>query len=51
MDHIDFLEQFYLNLKQELDDDEFVDSIEKLIDTNKFSKKNYMNLLEEEYHE
>ena len=49
MDHEDFLELFYSNLRSELGNEEFVNSIEKLIDSNKNTKKNYMDLLEEEY--
>ena len=51
MEHDDFLELFYLNLKVQLGNDEFVDSIEELVNENKFTKKNYMNLIKEEYHE
>ena len=51
MENEDFLELFYSNLKTEIDNDEFVNSIEKLINTNEFTKDNYMKLLLEEYHE
>jgi|GEM_PF-2257028 len=51
MEHEDFLELFYSNLRSELGNDEFVDSVEKLISKNKLTKNNFMNLLEEVYHE
>ena len=47
MEHDDFYELFYSNLKKELDG-EFVDSIEILIYTNKFNKRNFMKLIKEE---
>ena len=47
MEQDDFYELFYSNLKEELDD-KFVDSIENLININKFSKRNFMNLIKEE---
>lgn len=50
MEHDDFFELFYSNLKDELGNDKYVASIENLISRNKFSKNNYMNLIKEEYH-
>ena len=51
MGHEDFLELFYCNLKGELGNDKFVNSVEKLIGSNKFTKNNFLKLLEEEYYE
>ena len=51
MEHEDFLELFYSNLRSELGNDEFVESVEKLISINKLTKNNFINLLEEAYHE
>ena len=51
MENEDFLQQFYLDLRNELDNDKFVDSIEKLIEKNRFNKNNYMKLLKEEFYE
>lgn len=51
MEHDDFLELFYSNLRSEITNDKFIDSIEKLIARNKLTKKNYMKLLDEVYHE
>ena len=45
MEQDDFFELFYSNLRRELRDDEFVDSIEKLISTNKFNKSNYLKAI------
>lgn len=45
----DFYELFYSNLKEELDDEMFVDSIKDLIERNKFSKNSFMKLIEEEF--
>lgn len=47
MEQDDFYELFYSNLKKEFNDN-FVDSIEKLINKNKFNKNNFMNLVKEE---
>ncbi|MEE0943342.1 MAG: hypothetical protein UIB63_09570 [Methanobrevibacter sp.] len=43
----DFYELFYSNLKKELDE-EYVESIEDLINKNKFTKNNFMKLIEGE---
>ena len=51
MEQENFYELFYSNLKEELNDDGFVDSIKDLIERNKFTKKNFMMLIEEEYDE
>lgn len=51
MEKEDFLEQFCLNLRKELNNDKFVDSIEKLIENNRFNKNNYMQLLKGEFYE
>jgi len=51
MEHGDFLELFYSNLRNELGEDKIVKSVEDLISKNKFSKKSFMNLLEEVYYE
>lgn len=51
MEHDDFLDVFYSNLKAELDNDNFVDSIEKLINNNKLNKNNFLKLLKGEYYE
>ncbi len=48
MEQDDFYELFYSNLRKELDDD-YVDSINELVNHNKFNKKNFMALLEEKY--
>lgn len=45
MEQEDFFELFYSNLRRELRNDEFVDSIEKLISTNKFNKSNYLKAI------
>lgn len=45
MQQEDFFELFYSNLRRELGDYEFVNSIEKLISKNKFNKNNYLNVL------
>lgn len=47
MEQEDFYELFYSNLKKELDG-EFVDSIENLINTKKFNKRNFMKLIKED---
>jgi len=51
MEHGDFLELFYSNLRSELGNDEFVESVENLISKNKLTKNNFMKLLEEVYYE
>lgn len=51
MEQENFYELFYSNLKEELDDDKFVDSIKDLVERNKFSKNNFMKLVEEEFGE
>ena len=45
MDQEDFFELFYSNLRRELRDDEFVDSIERMISSNKFNKSNYLKAI------
>ena len=40
-----FLNFFLSNLGENLDDDEFVDSIDKLIKSNKLNKTNYFKVL------
>ena len=46
-----FFELFYSNLKEEANNDDFVDSIQSLINRNKLTKNNFMKLIKEEYHE
>lgn len=48
MEQNDFFELFFSNLRQELKDDEFVNSIEKLISSNKLNKKNYLKAIKGE---
>lgn len=45
MKHEDFFELFYSNLRKELKDDDFVDSIEKLINSNKLNSINYLKII------
>lgn len=45
MENEDFFELFYSNLRREVRNDEYVDAIEKLIESNKFNKKNYLQLI------
>lgn len=52
MQQEDFYELFFLNLKDELKSEEkYVDSLENLISKNKLTKNNFINLIEEQYHE
>lgn len=51
MEKRDFFEEFYSNLNKELNNDSFVNSIEELINKNKFTKNNFLKLIKEEYHE
>ena len=51
MEQNDFYELFYSNLKEELNNDKFVDSIEKLINRNKLTKNNFLQLIKEGYNE
>lgn len=51
MEQENFYELFYSNLKEELNDDKFVDSVKDLIERNKLTKNNFMKLIKEEYHE
>lgn len=48
MGHDDFYELFFSNLKKELNDDNFVNSVEDLVNRNKFNKRNFLNLIKEE---
>ena len=48
MEENDFFELFLSNLRKELDDEEFVDSIEKLVKSNKLNKTNYFKALKGE---
>lgn len=48
MEQNDFFELFFSNLRRELRDDEFVDSIEKLISSNKFNKTSYLQAIKGE---
>ena len=48
MEHDDFYELFYLNLINELDNENYVKSVENLINSNKFNKSNFMKLIKEE---
>lgn len=48
MEENDFFELFLSNLKQELDNDEFVHSIERLVKLNKLNKTNYIKALKGE---
>lgn len=48
MEHDDFYELFYSNLKKELNNDNYIKSIENLVDNNKFNKNNYMKLIKVE---
>ena len=45
MEENDFFELFLSNLREDLDDEEFVDSIEKLVKSNKLNKTNYFKAL------
>ena len=45
MEQEDFFKLFYSNLKRELKDEDFVESIEKLISSNKFNKSNYLKVI------
>ena len=47
MEENDFFELFLSNLRDNLDDEEFVDSIEKLVKSNKLNKTNYIKALKE----
>lgn len=51
MEQDDFYELFYLNLKKELNDDNYLKRVEDLIGSNKLTKNNFMKLLEEVYYE
>lgn len=46
MEYDDFYELFYENLKDKLNDKDYVNSIEELIDKNKFNKSNFMKLIQ-----
>ena len=50
MNKNDLFDVLYMNLKKEFDED-FVDDIEILIKGNKFNKKNYLKILEDNFHE
>lgn len=50
MDKNDLFEEVYVNLKKEFDEN-FVYDIKSLINSNKFNKKNYLKVLEENFHE
>ena len=41
----DFFELFYSKLRKEMNDEDFVDSIEKLIKSNKLNSKNYLKAI------
>ena len=45
MEQEDFFELFYSNLRKELKNDQFVDSVERLISSNKFNKSNYLKVI------
>lgn len=47
MDVNDFLNLFYTNLKDELDDN-LIKGIKDLIEDNRFNKNNFLKLLDEE---
>lgn len=46
----DFFEEFYSNLSEEIDNKYFLEDIEKLIRKGSLNKKNYMTLIEREFH-
>lgn len=48
MGHDDFYELFFSNLKKELNDDNFIYQVEYLVNSNRFNKRNFINLIEEE---
>lgn len=48
MDQNDFFELFLSNLRKEIENDEFVDSIEKLISSNKLNMNNYLKAIKGE---
>lgn len=50
MNKNDLFDVLYMNLKKEFDED-FVDDIEILIKGNKFNKRNYLKILEDNFHE
>lgn len=48
MEQDNFFELFYSNLRKELNDNEFVDSLEELISQKKFNRVNYLKLIKGE---
>lgn len=48
MDQNDFFELFLSNLRKEIENDEFVDSIERLIFSNKLNMDNYLKAIKGE---
>ena len=48
MEENEFFELFLSNLRKDLDNENFVNSIEKLINSNKFNKTNYFKVLKGE---
>lgn len=51
MDKDDLFNEFISNLRKEVKNKEFIDSLEILLKNNKFTKNNYIKLIEEVYHE
>ncbi len=47
MEENDFFELFLSNLRKDLDNEDFVDYIEKLVNSNKLNKTNYIKALNE----
>lgn len=48
MEENEFFELFLSNLRKDVDNENFVNSIEKLINSNKFNKTNYLKALKGE---
>ena len=48
MEQEDFFELFFTKLREELGDDEFVDSIKTLLETKRFNESNYLKVIKGE---
>ena len=51
MDNTEFYELFYSNLEKVIKNESYINSIKELMNTDKFTKKAYENLIEEVFDE
>ena len=51
MDNTEFYELFYFNLEKVIKNESYINSIKELMNSDKFTKKAYENLLEEVFDE